>query len=661
MVLSMQFTLACLIRGLIFQSVLCKVKGVFLLLRIMLLLSILAILCSSFEAQSDERITQWSPEYRAYLVRMSADPDAVLQQLLGQPVQQSADNIEQAQYYHALSEAYYLLSYPKQALQHARYALSLIQDEEQPWVYHNVRLGESMALDIIGKPGEGILGATAALVWAELQGDLNLMTSALYIRGTLLNSLVDYIGALDDFQRAYELASEEGVETSKGQVAGMMALVYEYRGEDVLAIPFFEEATVYQRQTQNWIELSISLYGLGRANKNIGEIELGRGQLEESKAFAEQVNDTQGVAYALKELSDIDIIQKNFPAAEQKLLRAQEIIALSEHRYLQLNVAFGLLRLAIIQGQVDNAVKYLQIAKGFIDPQTMPLQQITLDEDQARLSALQGNYEQAFQQLEQSVRAKKETYSQESTNQLHQLRSRYELEVKERENKLLGQQNQLQKANLLAQEHRNVELMMLATFAALLSLLLVILVYNTKKHRSRLEKLANTDGLTGLSNRRQTMEMLGLQIELADRHDFDLCVVMVDLDYFKLVNDKFGHGTGDNVLKAFANLCKLTFRNTDIIGRIGGEEFLIGLPHTHLQVAQKLLDEFRLEAQKIPGTLNVEGLTLTISCGVCEHVGQVSLEEIVGYADRALYDAKEQGRNRVNVFHLPRNNPHTAT
>ena len=59
--------------------------------------------------------------------------------------------------------------------------------------------------------------------------------------------------------------------------------------------------------------------------------------------------------------------------------------------------------------------------------------------------------------------------------------------------------------------------------------------------------------------------------------------------------------------------------------------------------------------------MNVEGLTLTISCGVCEHAGQVSLEEIVGYADRALYDAKEQGRNRVNVFHMPENNLHAAT
>jgi diguanylate cyclase (GGDEF)-like protein len=605
-------------------------------------------------------MTQWSPEYRAYLVRMSAEPDTVLQQLLAQPMDKSADSIEQAQYYNALSEAYYLLSYPKQALQHARYALSLIQGEEQPWVYHKLRLGESMALDIIGKPGEGILGANAALVWAELQSDLNLMTAALYVRGTLLNSLVDYIGALNDFQRAYELASDEGVETSKGQVAGMLALVYEYRGEDVLAIPFFEESVVHQRQTQNWIELSIALYGLGRANKNIGKIELGRNQLEESKALAEQVKDTQGVAYALKELSDIDIALKNFPAAEQKLLRAQEIIALSEHRYLQLGVAFGLLRLAIIQGKVDTADQYLQIAKGFIDPQTMPLQQFDLDEEQARVSALKGDYELAFQQLEQSVKAKKKTYSQESTKQFHQLRSRYELEVKERENRLLGQQNQLQKASLSSQEHRNVQLMMLATFAALLCLLLVILVYNTKKHRSRLEKLANTDGLTGLSNRRQAMEMLGLQIELADRHDLDLCVVMVDLDYFKLVNDNFGHGTGDDVLKAFAKLCKTTFRNTDIIGRIGGEEFLIGLPHTQLHVAQKILEEFRLEAQKIPEKLDVEGLSLTISCGVCQHVNHVSLEEMIGNADKALYNAKEQGRNRVNVFRMPDVNRHAA-
>ncbi|MFT4938336.1 MAG: diguanylate cyclase (GGDEF)-like protein [Paraglaciecola sp.] len=631
-----------------------------MLLKFLLLLSTLSILCCPPLAHGNDRVTRWSPEYRVYLVRMSAEPDAVLQQLLAQPVAKSADKIEQAQYYHALSEAYYLLSFPKQALQHARYALSLIQDEDQPWVYHKLRLGESMALDIIGKPGDGILGASAALVWAELQGDKNLMTSALYIRGSLLNSLMDYIGALNDLQHAYELASQEDVETAKGQVAGMLALVYEYRGEDVLAIPFFMEAAVYQRQTQNWIELSIALYGLGRANKNIGEIELGRSQLEESKALAEQVKDTQGVAYALKELSGIDIIQKNFPAAQQKLLRAQEIIALSEHRYLQLDVAFGLLRLAISQGQVETANKYLQIAKGFIDPQTMPLQQISLEEEQARVSALQGNHELAFEQLERSVRAKKETYSQASTNQLHQLRSRYELEVKERENKLLGQQNQLQKANILAQEHRNVQLMMLATFAALLCLLLVILVYNTKKHRSRLEDLANTDGLTGLNNRRKTMEMLGLQIELADRHGLDLCVVMVDLDYFKSVNDRFGHGAGDKILKAFANLCKQTFRNTDIIGRIGGEEFLIGLPHTHLHMAQKILDEFRLEAQNIPGTLNIEGLSLTISCGVCQHVGQVSMEEIVGYADRALYDAKEQGRNRVNVIHVPKKNHQTA-
>jgi diguanylate cyclase (GGDEF)-like protein len=628
-----------------------------LLLKVVLQLSVVLILSlTPYQAHCELWMTEWSAEYKAYLSRIGADPAPVLQQLLAEPPGQSFNTLQQAQYHYSLSHAYYVLSFPQQALEHSRLALSSIKDEQQPWLFHSIRLAESMALDIVGKPREGMLAANAALIWAELQNDKNLITSALYTRGNLLNSLVDYAAALRDFLRAYELALDASIVISKGQVAGMLALVYEYRGEDAQAIPFFEEAVTHQRHMQNWIELSIALYGLGRANKNVGNLELGRSQLEESLALAQQVKDIQGVGYALKELSGLDIIELNYPAAEQKLLQAKDIFAQSEHRYLQLDVAIQLSYLARLQNMPTLAEKYLQMANDYIDPKSMPVQQLSLDEEQAHVFAAQGDFSKAYQHLAATVVARKKLNSRQSIEQLHQLRSRYELEVKERENKLLEQENQLQKSSLTMQDNRNRQLMMLAAFSALLCLLLVIIVYRTKKHRARLENLANTDGLTGLINRRKTLEMLGLQIELANRHELALSVAMVDMDNFKQVNDKYGHATGDKVLIEFSRLCRDTFRHTDIVGRIGGEEFLIVLPHTDKNSAQITLEGLRLATQELVALIDIDGLSISISCGLCQHRGQMTVETILAQVDSALYDAKDLGRNRIRMAKLPDEN-----
>lgn len=628
-----------------------------MLLKVVLQLSVVLILSlTPYQAHCELWMTEWSAEYKAYLSRIGADPEPVLQQLLAEPPGQSFNSLQQAQYHYSLSHAYYVLSFPQQALEHSRLALSSIKGEQQPWLFHNIRLAESMALDIVGKPREGMLAANAALIWAELQNDKNLITSALYTRGNLLNSLVDYAAALRDFLRAYELALDASIVISKGQVAGMLALVYEYRGEDAQAIPFFEEAVTHQRHMQNWIKLSIALYGLGRANKNVGNLELGRSQLEESLALAQQVKHIQGVGYALKELSGLDIIELNYPAAEQKLLQAKDIFAQSEHRYLQLDVAIKLSYLARLQNMPTLAEKYLQMANDYIDPKSMPVQQLSLDEEQAHVFAAQGDFSKAYQHLAATVVARKKLNSRQSTKQLHQLRSRYELEMKERENKLLEQENQLQKSSLTMQDNRNRQLMMLAAFSALLCLLLVIIVYRTKKHRARLENLANTDGLTGLINRRKTMEMLGLQIELANRHELALSVAMVDMDNFKQVNDKYGHATGDKVLIEFSRLCRDTFRHTDIVGRIGGEEFLIVLPHTDKNSAQITLEGLRLATQELVALIDIDGLSISISCGLCQHRGQMTVGAILAQVDSALYDAKDLGRNRIRMAKLPDEN-----
>ncbi len=599
---------------------------------------------------ASEWITELSSHYRAEQQQLSVDPNKILSRLLSESVADDASAIDKAQFHLLLSQTYFALTYPHEALQHAQTGLTFVDSIEQPWLYHQLRLAEALAYDSIGSPAKGIELASTALNWAISQQDNALQLDALYVRGALAISLVDYPTAIIDLQQAYELAPQPRSRISKGQVAGAMALVYEYRREAQLSIPYFEEAVAYHEQHNEWLELSISLYGLGRANKNIGKTELGKAQLQRSAELAHQVNDIQGVAYAFKELAGINISEKQFDTAEQQLLEAQKIFDRAQNPYMQLDVASTLLELALVKGQPDRASLYLHKARQYLDPVSMPIQKISLDEQAARLTALTGDYQQAYQQLEQTVRVKQAIYSQQSTEQLHQLRSHYELEAKEQKNQLLERQNELQKLTLAAQQKQNISLWAMFGFSLLICFLLGIMVYRNQQNKQRLLRLANVDGLTGLLNRRKTLEMLQLQFDLAVRHHFELCVVIVDLDYFKKINDQFGHATGDKVLQKFGLLCLKTFRHTDIVGRIGGEEFLIALPHTAQPAAENLLANLRERAQMMSADIDVPDLNISVSCGLSVYQRQDSIEELMAQADDALYQAKQYGRNRVEIF-----------
>ncbi|WP_438862514.1 diguanylate cyclase [Neptunicella sp.] len=598
-----------------------------------------------------------SQPYQRMQSQLSVNPNQVLSTLLDQSIDNNATATEQAQYHLLLSQTYYMLTYPHEALQEAKTGLMLVDQRQQIWLYHQLRLAQALAYDGVGTPAKGMTLVNAAMDWAEKQQDRAVKLDALYVRAALLTSLVDYPSALSDLQQANELVPQQGSTISKGQVASAIALVYEYRREAQLSIPYFEQAVNYHQSQDEWQELSIALYGLGRANKNIGKTELGRSQLTQSAEIAQQVNDVQGVAYALKELAGLNISEQHFVLAEKQLLEAQEIFDRANNPYMQLDVASSLLELALATNQPERANQYLLQARYYLDPETMPIQKIALDEQAARVTALMGNYPLAYEQLEQTVKAKQKIYNQQSTEQLHQLRSQYELETKEQKNQLLERQNQLQKMSLAAQQRQYINLWVMFGFALLICLLLAILVYRNQQNKRRLIHLANVDGLTGLLNRRKALEMLQLQFDLAQRHKFPLCVVIIDLDLFKQINDKFGHAIGDKVLQGFGQLCLATFRHTDVIGRIGGEEFLIALPHTEQPSAESLLHSLSHQVQAMAASIEADGLMVSISCGLAMYQDQSCIEELMTQADNALYQAKLHGRNRVEIF-MPNTSQH---
>ncbi|MEI7845413.1 MAG: GGDEF domain-containing protein [Chloroflexota bacterium] len=167
-----------------------------------------------------------------------------------------------------------------------------------------------------------------------------------------------------------------------------------------------------------------------------------------------------------------------------------------------------------------------------------------------------------------------------------------------------------------------------------------------------LEKLASTDDLTGLYNRRRFMEHLGLELSRYQRHKEKFCLLMLDLDYFKAINDQFGHDAGDEVLRQFSALLRKDSRGADIFSRVGGEEFAILCPATLAAEALELGNRICAVCALI--VLPAEGRDfprVTVSIGVTQVLDENDdSQRIIKRADQALYHAKRMGRNRVELL-----------
>lgn len=172
-----------------------------------------------------------------------------------------------------------------------------------------------------------------------------------------------------------------------------------------------------------------------------------------------------------------------------------------------------------------------------------------------------------------------------------------------------------------------------------------------KEMAQSLKKLANTDELTGLNNRRYFNHLLKNEVNRTERSGHALSVLVLDLDYFKKINDTYGHMNGDLVLKEFARNCMSVLREIDVMGRMGGEEFAIFLPETNREGSEVLAERIRQQTHDLViQSLDAQAISITVSIGIATYdtlSGDDSLEKFLHRADQALYRAKRDGRNRV--------------
>ena len=173
------------------------------------------------------------------------------------------------------------------------------------------------------------------------------------------------------------------------------------------------------------------------------------------------------------------------------------------------------------------------------------------------------------------------------------------------------------------------------------------------------EKQSMTDGLTGMYNRRSLDQLLEREVALAERHKQPLSIVMIDMDYFKQINDAHGHAAGDHLLRSFADCVRMTLRKTDLAFRYGGDEFMIALPQTPVVQAQQVVQKIRQAFAAVDFSSAIAHLEQqpTLSIGVAERsaaTNLLTLPAMLAAVDQALYEAKAISRNCVRIYQPPK-------
>ena len=213
-------------------------------------------------------------------------------------------------------------------------------------------------------------------------------------------------------------------------------------------------------------------------------------------------------------------------------------------------------------------------------------------------------------------------------------------------------------ANHILKEIYETRVYILISAFALLTLLLSVKVYIARRFITALDKseqklieLATTDPLTGLLNRREGIRKFKRNISHSIRKKLPLSVIIIDIDFFKQINDKFGHQNGDDAIRIFADILNATLRDYDIICRYGGEEYLVILPTTDMSMALEIAERIRkVLADESVMTRTGNEIRMTVSSGVSSLQPTDTLESLLYRADNALYIAKEEGRDQVQFL-----------
>jgi diguanylate cyclase (GGDEF)-like protein len=461
-------------------------------------------------------------------------------------------------------------------------------------------------------------------VYSLLQGHLfpDLLAVALHSIGWAHYRLENYDEAVDFLNRALQFVQESGDPVREAEVLTSLGTVYKARVDHAQAMDYFQRALLLQENQAVGRGKGVTLNNLAYAQIMLGETdEAVRNALAGIQIFHDlglispegSVLDTLGKAY---------FARGEFDQAEEILQRCLSIARETSSEHLEMESMLNLGRVYFQRGLLDQAGKFFEQALTIAETRQLNIYKYKYHEMLAKIYEQQGALKDALQHYKglhsamELAQAEAANYRMDNLKILHQVeKTRKEAEVLWLNNRALERE-----------------------------------IDERLRERVELEKLATTDPLTGLYNRKHFFTLGEYEFEKARENETPLSLIMLDIDHFKLVNDQFGHATGDQALIEVARLLSGNARKGDVCCRYGGEEFILLLPNTELVRGQEVAERVRQVVAATSFQIASDDIRITASLGVAQADRTDSdLIAVLARADQALYRAKAVGRNQIST------------
>jgi diguanylate cyclase (GGDEF)-like protein len=425
------------------------------------------------------------------------------------------------------------------------------------------------------------------------------------------------------------------------------------------AVGDFEEALTLQRERIAWdtahgnsLALSVSTYLEGEILEAVLDFHEAIATFERARNLSVSLGDTQGVAFSDMRICQALIELKQYPAARSSCDRAARVFAASKTTDVLKESEGYLAIIDLNEGQAREALRTLNGVLDHSGTDIDPRRVGVVYRTRARAHAALHDYNQAYSDLEVFVRRDRAEDLAKQIRLQETVKERALAEKEVARNAVLQHQLEVTQQRATRQTETLRWIKAADTAGVLVIALLSYILVTALRHRRQLMRIASEDNLTGMPNRGRTVELAKATLTTAAAQRQPLTIAIIDLDHFKAINDRCGHATGDFVLREFARVSRGSLRAADILGRWGGEEFLLILPDTTLDAALASVERLRVLALaiQVPCAETEPPMRVTFSAGLATTAeGARSLDEIIARADAALYEAKNEGRDLVRI------------
>jgi diguanylate cyclase (GGDEF)-like protein len=446
----------------------------------------------------------------------------------------------------------------------------------------------------------------------------------------------DYLRALTLSLKLKERSDVKHVITH-GFLAHRLSVVYAHVGDMEKHLKYNNEAISLFQQTDDLSGTAIMMYNKVDSfydDNNFNAIKQYLPEFEQAVIAAGDIT-LEADVYRFKGI--LALQENEYALAESLLKRSKEI-----YRDNGLDLYVMLSDLALLEMLVKQQ-RYLQAKQKVLAIETAVIEYATttglVDFYQFKKSIYEhlGDFIQALTASE--TLKKYEITLLESKNRTEIVKLEYEKSLKDKESENVMLQTQ--------KSQQNIIWFLVFIIMALALCFLMLILWRQAKVKRKLNILANTDVLTGAPNRRSILNEAAIQLDYCQSLNQPFTIAIADIDLFKSINDEFGHDVGDKVLKVFSDCSSKALRKTEYFGRFGGEEWLFVLPQTELSFVETLFERINQIIESHSDLLDLKGRELTFSMGGAQGIKGDTVKSIIDRADKLLYQAKDQGRNRI--------------